>query len=39
MLEKIKEIKEIRDKLIKDGYHFPLKWEEVKKAIIYNNKC
>lgn len=32
-------VKEIRDKLIAEGtYQMPLRWEEVKRAIIYNNK-
>jgi len=35
---KLKEIKKIRDKLIGEGYNSPLSWEQVKKAIIYNNK-
>ncbi len=36
--EKLKEVKEIRDKLISEGYHCPLSWEQIKSAIIYNNK-
>ena len=35
---KLKEVKKIREKLIKEGYHSPISWREVKKAIIYNNK-
>ena len=35
---KLKEVKEIREKLMEEGYHFPLSWGKVKSAIIYNNK-
>lgn len=39
MLEnKLKEVKEIREKLIAKGYHMPISWEVEKSAIIYNNK-
>ena len=36
--DKLKEVKEIRKKLKEEGYHQPLRWEQVKKAIIYNWK-
>ena len=35
--DKLKEVKEIRDKLISEGYHMPISWETEKSAIIYNN--
>ena len=35
---KLKEVKEIREKLIAKGYHMPISWEVEKSAIIYNNK-
>ena len=38
LTEHLKKVKEIRDKLIDEGYHMPLRWEEVKRAIIYNNE-
>ena len=38
LTEHLKEIKEIREKLIDEGYQMPLRWEEVKRAIIYNNE-
>ena len=38
LTEKLKEVKEIRDKLIDEGYHMPISWEAEKRAIIYNNK-
>ena len=31
--DKLKEVKEIRKKLKEEGYHQPLSWEQVKKAI------
>ena len=31
-------LKEIREKLIDEGYQMQLRWEEVKRAIIYNNE-
>jgi len=34
--DKLKEVKEIRKKLKEEGYHQPLSWEQVKKAITYN---
>ena len=37
LTEHLKKVKEIREKLIDEGYHMPLRWEEVKRAIIYNN--
>ena len=36
--DKLKEVKEIRDKLIKKGYHMPISWEVEKSAITYNWK-
>ena len=36
--DKLKEVKEIRKKLKEEGYHQPLSWERVKKAITYNWK-
>ena len=36
--DKLKEVKEIRDKLIKEGYHMPISWEVEKSAITYNWK-
>jgi len=36
--DKLKEVKEIRKKLKEEGYHQPLRWEQVKKEIIYNWK-
>ena len=36
--DKLKEVKEIRKKLKEEGYHQPLSWEQVKKAITYNWK-
>jgi len=38
LTEKVKEVKEIRDNLIDGGYHMTISWEDVKGAIIYNNK-
>jgi len=37
LTEHLKKVKEIREKLIDEGYQMPLRWEEVKRAIIYNN--
>ena len=36
--DKLKEVKEIRKKLKEEGYHQPLSWVQVKKAITYNWK-
>ena len=37
--DKLKEVKEISIKKLKEeGYHQPLSWEQVKKAITYNWK-
>ena len=36
--DKLKEVKEIRKKLKEEGYHQPLSWKQVKKAITYNWK-
>ena len=38
LTEHLKKVKEIRDKLISEGYHMPISWETEKSAIIYNNK-
>lgn|GEM_PF-4545477 len=34
--DKLKEAKEMRSKLIKEGYHMPISWEAEKSAITYN---
>ena len=36
--EELKRIKELREKLRKEGYSLPTSWKKVKKAIIYNWK-
>ena len=36
--DKLEEVKEIRKKLKAEGYHQPLSWKQVKKAITYNWK-
>ena len=34
--EKLKEVKTIRKKLIEAGYHLPVTWHIVERAIVYN---
>jgi len=33
----LKKAKEMREKLIKKGYHIPISWEDVKRAMIFNH--
>jgi len=36
LLDRLKTVKEIQERLKKEGYDFPISWDEVEKAMVYN---
>ena len=36
LLDRLKTVREIQERLKKEGYSFPISWDKVEKAMVYN---